>query len=45
MNCALFLLRAGSAEGGRMDRLERRVAVLEAEVAELKQGLKTAAGA
>jgi uncharacterized protein YceH (UPF0502 family) len=30
-----------SAEGGRMDRLERRVAELEAEVAELKQRLKT----
>jgi uncharacterized protein YceH (UPF0502 family) len=30
-----------SAEGGRMDRLERRVAELEAEVAELKQSLKT----
>jgi len=28
-----------------MDRLEWRVAVLEAELAELKQDLKTAAGA
>ncbi len=45
MNCALFPLRAASAEGGRMDRLEWRVAVLEAELAELKQDLKTAAGA
>ena len=45
MNCVLFPLRARSTEGGRMDRLERRVAVLEAEVAELKQDFKTAAGA
>jgi uncharacterized protein YceH (UPF0502 family) len=34
-----------SAEGGRMDQLERRIAELEAEVAELKQHLKSPAGA
>jgi len=33
------------ADGERMDQLERRLAELEAEVAELKQGLKTRAGA
>ncbi len=34
-----------NAEGGRMDRLERRLAELETEVAVLKQRLKTPAGA
>ena len=32
--------QGGNAEGGRMDQLERRVAGLEAEVAELKQRLQ-----
>ena len=32
------------ADGERMDQLERRLAELEVEVAELKQGLKTPAG-
>ena len=37
--------QGANAEDGRMDRLERRVAELEAEVAELKQRLETSAGA